>query len=82
MSTDLVIEKVPMRSVKNKGGFTRARGVAESVIATCVNSMHQCFAVHQMSKLENVKHVTSAYQIEVMPSRQIKDNRDFEMLMQ
>ena len=40
--TDLTIEQVLMRSLKNRGGMTRGRGMTEGTRILWIYSMHQC----------------------------------------
>ena len=44
--SDLVIEQFMMRSIKNRGGLTRGRGMAESTRGLWVGTMHKCGGVH------------------------------------
>ena len=54
---DLVIEQVLMRSIKNRGGLTRGRGMSESVIMLWIRSMHNCGDIHQeMSSITRNVH--------------------------
>ena len=75
--TDLIIEQVLMRSLKNRGGLTRGRGVSESTRVLWTNSMHRCASVHNaMSVLTGLQHRTSLQHVELGQSRIKRDNDD------
>ena len=44
--SDLVIEQLMMRSIKNGGGLTRGRGMIESTRDLWVGNMRKCGEVH------------------------------------
>lgn len=45
--TGLAIEQSLMRTVKSRGGLTRARGMTESVLLLWVLSGHKCAEIHK-----------------------------------
>ena len=53
---DLVIEQVLMRSIKNRGGLTRGRGMTPSVQMLWIRSMH-------MTSMTDHHHTTSEQQL-------------------
>ena len=76
---DLVIEQVLMRSIKNRGGLTRGRGMSESVCMLWIRSMHCCGMMHQaMASLTNHTHSTSDQHEELGKSRISRDQKDFD----
>ena len=79
--TDLTIEQVMMRSIKSRGGLTRARGVTESVRTLWINTAHRCASIHDaVTELTGLKHVTSEQHVEMSKSRRKKDNETTEKL--
>ena len=71
---DLVIEQFMMRSIKNRGGFTRGRGMAESTSDLWVDSMHKCCEVgHGMELVTRQRHHSSEH-VEVSTTRPERDN--------
>ena len=72
--TDLTIEQTMMRSIKNRGGLTRGRGMSASVKHLWVSTLHQCAAVHQsMVSVTKTIHQTSEQHVELGVSRKKRD---------
>ena len=81
--TDLIIEQVLMRSIKSRGGLTRGSGVHESARTVWINTAHRCSTIHEaLSKLTNTVHRTSEQHAEIGASRQKRDNKDLETVME
>ena len=75
--TDLVIEQVLMRAIKNRGGLTRGRSMTESVCILWTHSMHITGSIsHTMSELTNNMHQTSEQHKELGESRKKQDHDD------
>ena len=75
--TDLIIEQVMMRSIKSHGGFTRGRGMTESVRLQWIYTIHKCAGVHNaMTTVTNYEHRTSEQHIDLRTSRSHRDFRD------
>ena len=66
-----------MRSIKSRGGLTRARGFTDSVRLMWVHSAHVCGEVHNaMTILTGLQHQTSEQHIKLGRSRIKRDNSD------
>ena len=75
--TDLTIEQILIRSIKNRGGLATGRGMTEEVRLIWIHSSHQSAAVHnQMTMITRMKHKTSEQHMELGRSRNIKDFKD------
>ena len=75
--TDLSIEQVLMKSLKNRGGLTRGRGMTDSVRTLWIYSMHRCAAVHNaMTSITGLSHRTSEQHVEIGSSRCHRDEQD------
>ena len=75
--TDLTIEQVLMRSLKNRGDMTRGRGMTEGTRILWIYSMHQCASLHNsMTNITGAIHKTSEQHVEVGTARSIRDYRD------
>ena len=70
-----------MRSIKNRGGLTRGRGVTESVRLQWICSMHKCAGIHDaMTTATKLKHRTSEQHIELGASRSKRDYGDLRKI--
>ena len=79
--TDLSIEQLLMKSLKNRGGLTRGRGMTESVRTLWTYSMHKCAAVHNaMSSVTGLSHRTSEQHVEMSSSRCQRDVEDLQKI--
>ena len=76
---DLVIEQVLMRSLKNRGGLTRGRGMSPAVRMVWIRSMHMCSEIHKAMTTMTDHHHTTSEQHQELGSTRIK--RDFEELL-
>ena len=65
--SDLVIEQFMMRGIKNRGGFTRRREIAESKRDLWVGSMHKCGEFHHAME-------QSSEHVEMGTTRRERDN--------
>jgi hypothetical protein len=75
--TDLTIEQVLMRSIKNRGGMTRGRGMTEQTRILWIYSMHQCASVHEaMATTTGAIHKTSEQHTEIGAARSTRDYND------
>ena len=75
--SDLVIEKVLMRSIKSRGGLSRGRGMNENARTIWIHSMHRLAGVHgAMSALTGQIHQTSDQHVEEREARTEQDQRD------
>ena len=79
---DLVIEQVLMRSIKNRGGLTRGRGMSPSVCMLWVRSMNYCGSLHQaMTSLTDHHHSTSHQHEELGVTRISCDYSDLQKIL-
>ena len=83
ISTDLAIEQVMMRSVKNRGGLTHGRGFTESVRLTWVQMMHFCATIHAaLTSLTNLAHSANDNQhVELGQARIARDSKDLSRMI-
>ena len=73
-----MIEQVLMKSLKNRGGLTRGRGMSPAACTVWIRSMHLCGQIHEaMPTMTDHVHTTGEQHQELGSSR-IK--RDFEDL--
>ena len=81
--TDLIIEQVMMRSIKNCGGLTRGRGMTESVRLQWIYTMHKCAGVHNaMTTITNSEHRTSEQHVDLRTSRSHRNFRDLSKIQE
>ena len=73
---DLVIEQVLMRSIKNRGGLTRGRGMTPSVRMLWIRSMHICGEIHQAMTSMTDHHHTTSEQHQDLGTARIKRDAD------
>ena len=67
--TELIIEQVMVKSIKNRGGLTRGRGMTESVRILC-----KCAEIHEaMTSVTNLAHRTSEQHVELGNARRQRD---------
>ena len=63
--------------------MTRGSGVHESARTVWINTAHRCSTIHEaLSKLTNTVHRTSEQHAEIGASRQKRDNKDLETVME
>ena len=80
--SDLVIEQFMMRSIKNRGGLTRGRGMVESTRDLWVGTMHKCGDVHHtMESVTRQRHQSSEQHVEMSTTRRQRDNSDIKLLI-
>ena len=80
--SDLVIEQFMIRSIKNRGGLTRGRGMAESTRDLWVGTMHKCGEVHYtMEPVTRQRHQSSEQHVEMSTTRRQRDNPDIKLLI-
>ena len=76
-STDLVIEQVPMCSLKTSGGLTRRRGMTEAQRLSWVMSMPACAELNgALQNLTDIVNNTSEQHKEATKARQERDHKD------
>ena len=81
--TDMTIEQVLMRAMKTSGGLTRGRGMTESVVSRWVLGMPGCTEITQhFEAFCGVIFTTSEQHVELGMSRQVRDNKDVDTLLQ
>ena len=79
--TDLAIEQVLMRNIKNREGLTRGRGMSEAVRLLWIHSIHKCSEVHSaMGDITGTKHNTSEH-VELGTSGIKRDNEDLTKIL-
>ena len=82
LSTDLMIERVLMRSMKTSGGLTRGRGMTEQQRLTWLLAMPACAEVNRaMQELSGAKYSTNEQNKETGKSRQRRDMKDTYTLL-
>ena len=80
--TDLAIEQLLMRALKNRGGLTRGRGFSESVRLTWIYTMHRCAGIHQaMTDVTGLVSRTSEQHAEFGKSRLRRDMKDQQKMI-
>ena len=68
--SDLVIEQMMTRYIKNCGWLTMGRGITETVRLQWIYSMHRCAAAHDvMTTTTHTKQVSSEQHIDLSTSR-------------
>ncbi|XP_028418322.1 uncharacterized protein LOC114543611 [Dendronephthya gigantea] len=81
--TDMTIEQVLMRAMKTSGGLTRGRGMTESVVSRWVLGMPGCSEITQhFEAFCDVTFTTSEQHVELRMSRQLRDQKDVDTLLQ
>lgn len=81
----MTIEQVLMRAMKTSGGLTmtRGRGMTESVVSRWVLGMPGCSDITQhFEAFCGVTFTTSEQHVELRMSRQVRDNKDVDTLLQ
>ncbi|GBM17623.1 hypothetical protein AVEN_80911-1 [Araneus ventricosus] len=82
-STDMIIEKSLMKSMKTYGGNARGRSTQESVISKWVYCMHAMNTVCEgLEDLANVKMNTTDKHIDASDSRVKRDTEDIKKLLE
>ena len=77
LSKDLIIEQVPMRSIKTHGGLTRGKGMTENQRLVWILSMPVCASINEtMQTFSGVSHETSDQYKDVSAARQARDVSD------
>ena len=77
LSTDLVIEQVPMKSVKTAGGLTHGRGMGESQRTQWLLTMPACAELNiAIQELTGVSNCTIDQHKEATYTRQSRDEKD------
>ena len=74
LSTDLIIEQVPMTSIKTHDGLTRGKGMTENQRLVWDLSMPVCASINEtMQKFSGVSYETSDQHKDVSAARQARD---------
>jgi hypothetical protein len=86
LSTDLIIEQVMMRSIKDKGGLTHGRGMSESVRLLWIGSMHRCTSIHaalaNLTGLDHVSDYDTKHLADLGDSRKHRDWDDLQKFVE
>ena len=82
LSTDLMVERVLMRSMKTSGGLTRGRVMTEQQRLTWLLAMPACAEVNRvLQELSGAKYSTNEQNKETGKSRQPRDLKDTHALL-
>ena len=72
-----------MRSIKNRGGLTRGRGMTESKHDLLVGTMHKCGEVHHsMESLTRQWHQSSEQHVKMSTTCHQRDNSDTKLFIE
>lgn len=81
--SDMTIEQVLMRSMKTSGGLTTGRGMSPATISRWVNTMPSTSKVTEaIEEFSGVSGATSEQHIDLRESRQSRDQRDIQILVE
>ena len=78
-----MIEHVLIRSLKNRGGLTRGRGMSPAVRMVWIRSMHLCGQIHDaMTMMTDHQHTTGEPHQELGSTRIKRDFEDMQKVME